>query len=261
MNSTKLNKWWPLFLLLFFGQNVLGQNQAPTPDEILSRCARAMGAPHAGFDLVAEGETKEAGSDSAEPIRIRSHGIESFRFERGGSGAGNVAVVSRGRGWQRRQGQKTEAPYHTTAYFKADHLPGLTCGAFSAGQMPGIRATYLGEETTGSKTTFHVKLSATPKGKNPRRDAVESVLSEYHLWIDQQSFVVLKTATYLFSPNAIENRSLWETYYSDYRTVNGTLLPFHLDNFLSGQSFSTTTFSSIRIDDTPLSNQDLNEAR
>jgi hypothetical protein len=259
----KLNERWLLFLLLllFLGQNVLGQDQAPMPEVILSRCAQAMGAPHAGFDLVAEGETREAGSDSVEQIRIRSHGIESFRFERGGSGTADVAIVSRGHGWHLRQGQKTEAPHHTTAYFKADHLPGLTCGAFSAGQMPGMRATYLGEETTGSRPTFHVKLSAAPKGKNPRRDALESVMSEYHLWIDQQSFVVLKTATYFFSPNAIENRSLWETYYSEYRTVNGILMPFHLDHFLAGQSFSTTTFSSIRIDDTPLSKQDLDEAR
>ena len=90
---------------------------------------------------------------------------------------------------------------------------------------------------------------------------MESLISEYHLWIDQQSFVVLKTATYLFSPNAIENRSLWETFYSEYRTVNGILMPFHLDNFLSGQSFSTTTFSSIRIDDAPLSHQELDEVR
>ena len=35
-------------------------------------------------------------------------------------------------------------------------------------------------------------------------------------------------------------------HYSDYRTVNGVLMPFHVENYLAGQKIADITFSSVQ---------------
>ena len=82
---------------------------------------------------------------------------------------------------------------------------------------------------------------------------VEAALSEYHVYVDKQSLVVLKTSSFVFSPTNLQNRSIWEAYYSDYRSVRGMLVPFHVENYLDGQKIQDMVFSDVQVG-MPLSN-------
>jgi hypothetical protein len=230
--------------------------QAPDPQFILRSCAKAMGGQQP-IDLIAEGSLQMANEDKTEHILIKTRGLESFRLERGEPGQAEVSIISHGKGSRHGGLTKPAMSRQDTAYFKADHLPAFMCSINPA--RDGMQVSYVGEELLNGRSAFHLKLNAIPKGRSPHADRIESLISELHLFIDQQSFVVLKSAKYVFSPNAIENHSWWENLYSDYRDVNGILMPFRLETFVAGQPFSTTTLSTIT--NVALSNQDFEETK
>jgi hypothetical protein len=222
--------------------SVPGIAQSRNANAILESCGKAMGAKQQ-VDFIAEGDLQMATSDSREHIVIKTRGLESFRQERGAADHTDILIISKGRGSHHGEKVRSRMSRQDTAYFKADHLPAFVCAIDPA--RDGMRVSYIGEGVVGARPVFHLKLDAVPKGRDAHIDAIESLISEVHLFIDQQSFVVLKTAKYVFSPNALENKSLWENVYSDYREVNGVLMPYRLESFVAGQAFSTTTFSSI----------------
>jgi hypothetical protein len=230
---------------LFFGQsssNSGTNTNRPQPDAMLAQCALAMGTPQQPFNLVAEGQTQRADSQDSVPIRLESRDLTSLRAETGSGDEEQLSVVNKGRGAHRVQGKWAHMPHHTAAYFTPDHLPALMC---APNTRNGIEINDAGDDMVGGRPVFHLKLSARPRGKNAQVDALEAVISEYHLFLDQQSFVVLKSAKYVFSPEAVANRSLWETVYSDYRKVNGVMTPFRMEHFVSGQKFSETVFTNM----------------
>lgn len=225
-----------LFPICCFGQMT-------DPHIILQRCAQAMGTfSQPTLQVVAEG-TESIAADNTVPIRIVTRDLRDFRIERGGPASREITIITNGRGWHDAGGKRTRIASHTAAYFKADHLPALLCSTDYS--RKGLGVSYEGEEAVGGKSAFHLKLIPLPKQNGEPADRTEALISEYHIFIDAQSFVLLKTARYVFSPNAVENRSLWETSYSDYRSINGVLMPFRLDNSISGRRFSTTVFTSI----------------
>jgi hypothetical protein len=73
------------------------------------------------------------------------------------------------------------------------------------------------------------------------------MISEFHVFIDQASHLVVKSISYQFSPDAIENRSSVETYYDDYRLVQGVLLPYHSIRYVAGQKDSEISLKSITL--------------
>jgi hypothetical protein len=104
--------------------------------------------------------------------------------------------------------------------------------------------TLEGSEQVRNRAAYHLKLVA--RALNQHAKGVDSILSEYHVYVDQQSFQVLKTSTFVFSPQGLQNRSGWETYYSDYRTIDGIPLPFHIENYISGQKLRDIVLSGVQ---------------
>ncbi len=237
-----------LWCLNLFAQNAVsdqhsGISRNPDARLILDHCAQAMGSPRDGLEVIAEGQTRHESSDSVSSVLIKTRGLEQFRLERRGAQTTELSIINRGSGQHHWQGQIVPMRRRTTAYFRADHLPALMCSDSRLGREMTI--TYVGMDVVVSRPVFHIKLNAIPQGKSEQADAIESLISEYHIFVDRDSFVVLKTSHYVFSPDAIENHSLWETLYSDYRVVDGTLMPFQVANRVSGQRFSTTVFGTI----------------
>lgn len=232
---------WTVFVT---GVACAGTNSL-SPDAILNRCAHAMGSPQQRLDVVADGQIQGDADtgDLPSAIRFETRGLESFRQESGSGADTRIAVISHGRGSHLIEGKKKALPRHSTAYFRPDHLPALLCSASSAG---GVQVTLEGESKVGDAPVFDLKFSARPGKRNDRADAIESLISEYHIFVDQQSFLVLKSSTFVFSPDAIENHSLWETYYFDYRRIGDVLMPFKLENFLAGGKVRTIVFTSIQ---------------
>ena len=218
--------------------------QTPSPEVILARCSQAMGTPQQSLSVIAEGQVQDEGSGQAANVRIKTRGIDDFRHERDVSGQPVISIISQGKGWHGQQGHQSAMSHHATMFFLPDHVPALACSTPLARR--GLRVTYVGSEEINATPVFHLKLDALPRGKSQSLDATLSLLSEYHIFIDQQSYKVVKTAKFVFAPDAIQNRSLWETVYSDYRSVDGVQMPFHMENFIAGRKFSTSVFTTIQ---------------
>ncbi len=66
------------------------------------------------------------------------------------------------------------------------------------------------------------------------------------MFIDAQSLLLVKTLSFDFSPEVIENRSPVETYYNDYRPESGLLVPHTLTRYVAGQKFCEITITSVQ---------------
>ena len=218
--------------------------QSPAAEAIFARCSQAMGAPQSSLSVVAQGQVQDEGSTQAVNVRLKTRGIDDFRHERDAGGQPVISIISKGKGWHGLQGHQSMISPHATMFFLADHLPALACSTSPA--QRGLQATYVGSEVINSTPVFHIKLNARSRGPGQRDDAAVNLISESHIFIDQQSYKVVKTTKFVFAPDAIQNRSLWETVYSDYRAVDGIQMPFHIETFVSGRKFSTVLFTSIQ---------------
>jgi hypothetical protein len=240
----KLTKLLCVCIFVCVFSNIILAQTAPNPDVILARCSQAMGAPEASLSVIAEGQVQDEGSDHSDNVRIKTRGISDFRHERDVNGQAVVSIVSKGKGWHGTQEHQTAMSPHATMNFLPDHIPALACSTPPA--QRGLRVTYVGSEEINATPVFHLKLDISPGGKNKRVDAIASLVSEYHIFIDQQSYRVVKTSKFVFAPDALQNRSLWETTYSDYRSVNGVQMPFHIENFIASRKFSASVFTTIQ---------------
>jgi len=234
------------FLLILASSLRLNSQQSTTapqtdPQAILYGCATTMGASSAELPIIAQGVLTVGAVSESQTIVIKTLGPRLFRQDQTGTSGVETWVVNNGIGFRSRANQREDLSSHVTRYFRPDHLPASSC----APDLNRFDVTFEGLQQVLNKPTYHLRLVAKPT--NPRTKSVEAILSEYHLYIDQQTFLVLKTSTFVFSPNIIQNRSTWETFYGDYRKVGGVLVPFHIENYLSGQKLRDITFSDVQV--------------
>jgi hypothetical protein len=226
----------------------------PRAIALLAQCAAAMGNVGPTDPYVAAGQVTYAdGQTPAADLVIKGLGSDRVRRELTTAAGQSIWIVNRTVGSANVNGKPQKVPFFQTKYFRPENNPAALCALdVTRGAMNAI---YAGLESVGSTPAHHIHFFVATQNQPGSLDQNEPVISDFHLFLDAQSFVVVKTKTFAFSSNAIENRSDWETYYSDYRRVGAVLLPFRLDNFLRGQKLLTLTFTTIR-NDVPLSDQD-----
>ena len=233
-------------LLLYLVHSPVAQAQRnPQVDGLLTSCAQTMGSRKAEAGFSGEGEIRYSNASPAEHFAWKAKGSEFFRQEFSGADGVRVHVVNRGQGFHEKEGKRERLPFHQTAYFRHDYTPALACEADAA--HDGMRVEYIGREVVEGQSVHHIRFSMAGQGKNRHADAVEELISEYHVFIDSATNRVAATRTWVFSPEAVENRSIWETIYSDYRDVDGILMPFHIQNRVAGQPYREVVLSSVRI--------------
>ena len=212
------------------------------PQMVLNGCAAAMGATQSVLPIIAQGTLTVTAEPESRTVTIKSHGARFFRQDQAGpSGSGESWVVNNGAGFHRNGGQKEKMASHVTRYFRPEHLPALSC----APDLNKFDVTMAGDEEVNGRAVHHLKLVAKPM--SAKGQAVEAALSEYHVYVDRQTLVVLKTSCFVFSPTNLQNRSVWETYYGDYRNVKGMLVPFHVESYLAGQKVRDVVFSDVQV--------------
>lgn len=234
-------------LILQFSVPALPQQTSPTVQRdpqvlaILNRCAAAMGASGNELSVVAQGEMTLSRESASHSVVIKTRGPRLFRQDQSGSTGVETWVVKNGAGFRSRGNQRENLSSHATRYFRPDHLPAFSC----IPDLSKFDVTLEGTEQVLDRPVYHLKLVA--RSSDPRTRNLEAILSEYHVFIDQQRFLVLKTSTFVFSPNVIQNRSTWETFYGDYRNIGGVLVPFHIENYLSGRKLRDIVFSDVQV--------------
>lgn len=192
-------------------------------------------------DVVVEGKVDWA-DGSTGTITIKAKGRDRLRHEVALPNGFITYAIGEGKGFSLRDGKRQQLPLWVTAYQRLEFIPFLS--RLADYNRSDTKVTYLGTEEVDGRRAHHIRLSALPKEGSPAE--IEELISEFHAFVDTQSLLVVKTQGFLFSPEAIENRSPVETYFSDFRVVNGLLIPHRFVRFISGQKDAEITLTSVR---------------
>lgn len=191
-----------------------------------------------GRDTIATGTFKSFRDGTTSPLTMKTHGTDYIRNE-----VGDFTFIRSGFSGKTHYGGKDHpVAYHAVAYKRAEHIPALLL--LSEVESPALQCIMVGPEEVNGVSTSHIRLSVVPEDSSDPQ--AEDLISETHVWIDQQGFV-LKARIFIFSPEIIQNRSPVDLYYSDYRQVGDFLLPFHINREISGHKDAEIAFTSIDI--------------
>ena len=249
-----------LSFLLFFSSSLQVNSQQPIPISaatrdpqalsLLTRCSSAMGASLPNPDFYAVGAiTPTNPSNPASTFVLKSKSTNQVRSEITLPSGVQTFVVNNGRGFSLIAGKRNNLALHATAYFRPEHLSAFACSIDLA--RSSVSVAYVGLESLQAATVHHLLFKSA--SSNP----LEQLISEFHVYLDANTLRVIKTATWVFAPDAIDNRSLWETYYDNYQPVAGILIPMHMEHFLAGTKLDEWTFTSVRTD-VPVAEGDFN---
>ena len=213
----------------------------PTAIALITQSLTAMGiVASPAIETLAQGTMTHA-NGQVEPIKLETIGTDRFRCDLGG---GAFSFVSNaGAGFLIMQGQRQTLRSWVTQYKRPDHLPALSL--MSDYQNLNLQVQYIGLENVNGLPAHHLRLSMVPTDGTPAQ--IEDLISEFHVYIDQTSLLVVKTRTFNFSPEALQNRSPVDTYFSDYQQQGTSLVPFRLTRYLSGNKDSDIVFTSVSL--------------
>jgi hypothetical protein len=206
---------------------------------VITQSLAAMGAIAAptrmtlahGIVTYPDGSTKAVKFETIGSDRVR-HDIGTGEF---------TFVANGGDGFLKLNGKKQKLQYWATAYQRPEHLPSLSLMADY--QNPNLQVQYVGLENIDGNPAHHLRLSVIPTDNSS--PVFMDLMSEFHLWIDEKSMLVVKTRHFDFSPEAIQNRTPVEIFFSDYRVQDGATVPFHLKRFIATDEQFEITFSDI----------------
>jgi|SRR5579859_168683 len=245
------------FVLILSSSPQLSSQQSPTtvtrdPQalSILTQCSSAMGASSTAPDIYAVGTiTPSNPQNPSASVVLKSIGTDRVRSEINLPSGQQIYVLNNGRGFSLISRLKKYLPTHSTLYSRPEHLSAFACGIDLTRLNVGV--SYVSTETLRASPVHHLVFAAASP------DPLQKLISEFHIYLDTKSLRVVKTANWVFAPDAIQNRSLWETYYDNYLSVGGVLFPMHIQHFLAGTQFDDWNFASVRTD-VPISQNDFN---
>jgi len=212
---------------------------------LLALCSSAMGTVGPTDTFLATGQIFYAGGQRpAGAIVLKSSGVDRARRETNNAEGQQVSVVNGTKGHASQTGHSTKFPHWQMKYARPEHIPAALCKLDLA--RPRMSVIYLGLELLGSGSVHHIQFFIPAPELVNKVERFEPLISDFHVYLDAQTFSVVKTKSFAFSPNAIENHSDWETYYSDYRAVSGVLMPFRICNFTAGQKLWDIVFTSVQ---------------
>lgn len=191
-----------------------------------------------GRDTIATGTLTSFRTGTTSPLTMKTHGTDYIRNE-----VGDFVFIRSGFSGKTRSGGKDhKIAYHSVAYKRAEHLPALLL--LSEVESPTLQCILVGTETVNGVVASHIRLSVVPPDSLDVQ--AEDLISETHVWIDQQGLVV-KARIFIFSPQILQNRSPVDLYYSDYRQMDGFLVPFHISREIAHHKDSEIVFDSIDV--------------
>lgn len=178
-------------------------------------------------DTVAEGSIAWP-DGTVGTIRLKTKGLDRLRSEVTIAGSQTISVTRAGSGNTNKDGQRQDLPPWVTAYQRPIHLPALSRLADIAN--PQMNVLYVGLEEVNGLPAHHIRLFASPTDETPAE--IEEMISDFHLFLDSQTLLIVKTLSYDFSPEIIENRTLVATYFADFRPVGGLVIPHRIERYI-----------------------------
>ncbi len=234
-------------LLIIFLTSLASSQTSASPQRdpnaitIIATSLAAMGLPSSpNLRTLAQGTIIYA-NEPAEPIAIETVGTDRIRDDLGTDGF--AFVSNAGAGFVIEDGSRHKLPSWVTEYRRPEHLPALSL--MTDYLDPNLQVQYLGLSNLNGSPAHHLRLSMG--SGNGIDGQAEGLISEFHVYIDQASLLVVKIRTFDFSPETPTNRSPVDTIFSDYRQEEGALIPFHSVRYVNGQKYSELDLTSISL--------------
>jgi hypothetical protein len=219
--------------------------QDPKALSVLSQCAQVMGTMASTAAFVSSGQlTSSLHSNESAGIVIEQQGFGQMRRTVSWPEGQQVYIVNGGQGHATSSSTAIPIAPWQEQYFRPDYFPSLACTLDVT--RPSMNAVYVDVETLAGSQVHHIRFYAPSQSLPDGSLSLDPVISEFDVYLDTQSLMVVKTKRFIFAPDAIQNHSDWETYYSDYRSVSGLMVPFHVQHFLAGQLLENIVISSVQ---------------
>ena len=167
----------------------------PQAVTVISQSLKAMGSSAAVQDTLAAGTIAMADGRSG-TITIKSKGQGRLRHDINLDGKQLTYVVKGGTGYSVKNGKKSDLPLWVTQYQRPEHMPALSRLADYV--SPYTKISYVGLEQVAGRAAYHIRLATVPQDGTPIE--IEELISEFHVFLDKETLLVVKTQGYLFSP-------------------------------------------------------------
>lgn len=147
----------------------------------------------------------------------------------------------------------SDSAWHTVAVHNcwtdaAWFFPALS--SLATASNPGVIVTYVGQETLGGAPVNHLRFSRNVTTKAKQAAAATALiahLSSVDIYLDVTSSLPV-AETFDMHPDNDAGKDLpAQVLYSDYRNVNGAMVPFRIRKHLQGGQLLDVTVSSVAI--------------
>jgi hypothetical protein len=215
------------------------QSTSPTASTVLSSTITALGTSAPVLQgTTAQGTFSENGETGN--IVIKTSG-QLVRYEVSLPSQQFISVFQGGQAYTVQNGQSRSIPAWIAKYHRALHMPLVS--RLADASLSNAHLEYIGTEPVNATSAYHVRLWSSPIDSTP--SDLEQRISEFHALVDAKTYLPAKFITYDLDPRAMENRSEVDVYLSDYRNVNGAMIPFRITSYSNGEMQSDIVLTSV----------------
>lgn len=244
-------------LILAFVTHAVGaakQYQLQVDPQALAVAQAAFGAMggakrFVGYqDSVASGTAtiSTGGSPVSYPITMKSKGLRETRVELQMPKGTNVRIVNQGVGaLLRPDGSVKNLSWNNTFYEHVNHVPILSL--FSEYANGDVNVIYKGTTKILDQAEDVIEVDFVPN-LDPVQGALYASMSKTLFFVNQTTHLIDKIQGTPFAEGSDKNIFTEELYLSDYRLVNGLIIPFRQTLFIDSQldtdiKLDTVTFN------------------
>lgn len=200
-------------------------------------------------DITATGSITVNGVTRSTTVYVK--GSDQIRIENGTGSERNVVIFARGQGWVGTNPALAVKPLtdHGSAK-RPTQFPFLDL--ISELNNPNVQITDQGMKTLGERSVYHITIYlGDPKAQE--RTLKRPLDDQADFYIDAETFLVVRSERLLRTEEDMNMRVPSIMEFSDYRSVNGFLVPFKIvstsGNSRMGMSQSITQFTTVRINE------------
>jgi hypothetical protein len=185
------------------------------------------------------------GSPVSYPITVKSKGLRETRVELQMTAGTNVRIVNRGQGAIVRPDGSVKNLYSNNTFHEhVNHVPLLSVLAEYANG--NVNLIYQGVQQVQGQPETVIEIDFLPN-LAASTGPIFASMSRTLLFVNQTTSLVDKVQRATFSEGSESNPFNEETYFTDYRSVNGMLVPCHQQVFIDGQLDTDLTFTSVSL--------------
>jgi hypothetical protein len=233
-------------LVLTFCLPGLGIAQSAATAALVRQTLQAhRGAGNLPADLTIQGQVTD--KSGTRPLRIQIKGADKVRYELG-SGTRTVVSIFNGRsGWTGSPTTLKALPEHAATH-RAAQIPFLD--VITEIGNARFKAFDRGLERVGQSTLRHIAIRVNDP-KPQQRFLNRALNEEVEIFIDPGTNLIIRSQRMLAADNSMDFRVPSILDFSDYRVVNGLVIPFRIANTVgtvhSGMYPSTWVIQSVAV--------------